>query len=240
MDYRNLTLLIVSVVMILLVPAIFYGYAFNSAAFDREFYKKEFLDYGVYNNLPDYDIDNTNNEVLNYLQTGKNSNLIGNKFFNEREQEHLLDVKNLIHKALNIYYISIILFLILSVSLVFLLDFDSKAILQRFLLVLFFGSILALAAAFLLFVIPKTDFNFAFGLLHETFFAVGTYTFNPEFEKIVVLYPENLFSDAFTKIISKTIFSSAIVFLATLAVLFCFFKGKFLEIFIVKFRRKTQ
>ena len=239
MDYKNLTLLIVSVVMILLVPVIFYGYAFNSAAFNREFYKKEFLEYGVYNNLPNYDIDNTNNEVLNYLQTGKNSSLIENNFFNGREKAHLLDVKNLVHKALNIYYISIILFLILSVSLVFLLDFDPKAILQRFLLVLFFGSILALAAAFLLFALSKTDFDFAFGMLHETFFPVGTYTFNPEFEKIVVLYPKSLFSDAFANIISETIFSSAIVFLASLAVLFCFFKGKFLEIFSVKFRRKT-
>ena len=239
MDYKHLTLLIVSVVMILLVPVIFYGYAFNSAAFNREFYKKEFLDYGVYNNLPNYDIDNTNNEVLNYLQTGKNSSLIENNFFNEREKEHLLDVKNLIHKVLNIYYTSIILFLILSISLVFLLEFDSKAISQRFLLVLFFGSILALAAAFLLFALSKTDFDFAFGMLHETFFPVGTYAFNPEFEKIVTLYPKSLFSDAFAKIISKTIFSSAIVFLASLVVLFCFFKEKLLEIFIVKFRRKT-
>ena len=240
MDYRNLALLIVSAAMVLLVPLMIYGHAFNSAAFNEEFYKKEFLDYGVYNNLPNYDIDNINNEVLNYLQTGKNSNLIENNFFNEREKAHLLDVKSLIRKALNTYYASLALFLILAASFVFLLGFDQKIIVQKFLSILLFGSILALAAAFLPFVISKTDFDFAFGMLHKTFFPVGTYTFNPEFEKIVALYPESLFSDAFAKIISKTIFPSVMIFFASLAVLFCFFREKFLKIFSVKFRRKAQ
>ncbi|MBI2208918.1 DUF1461 domain-containing protein [Candidatus Woesearchaeota archaeon] len=239
MDYKNLALLVISVAMALLVPIMIYGHSFNSVAFEREFYKKEFLEYGVYNTFQDYDVDNINNEVLNYLKGEKNNALIENNFFNEREKAHLLDVKNLVHKELNIYYVSIILFLILSASLVFLLGFDPKVILQRFLLILLFGSILALVIAFLLFVISKTDFGFAFYLLHKTFFPVGTYTFNPEFERIVVLYPESLFSDAFAKIISKTILSSAIVFLVSFAVLFRFFKGKFLQIFSAKFRRQT-
>lgn len=237
MDYRKLTLLIVSATMALLVPIMIYGHSFNSVAFSKEFYKKEFLEYGVYSSLPDYDVDNTNSGVLGYLQSGKSSSLIENDFFNEREKAHLLDVKNLIHGTLKIYYFSIILFLVLSASLVFLLGFDLKAVSQRFVLIILFGSILSLALAFLLFAVSKSNFDFAFGLLHETFFPVGTYTFNPEFEKIVVLYPENLFSGAFAKIISAAIFSSAIIFLASLSVLFCFFRRKFLKVFSAKFRR---
>ena len=132
------------------------------------------------------------------------------------------------------------IFLILAASLVFLFHFAPKIIFRRFLLILSFGCILSLSIAFLLFAVSKTDFDFAFGLLHKTFFSAGTYTFNPEFEKIVVLYPENLFSDAFAKIILKVIFSSAAIFLAILAVMFYFFKEKFLEIFTAKFRRQTQ
>ncbi len=239
MDHRKLTLLACAA-MALLVPIMIYGHSFNSVAFSKEFYKKEFLEYDVYGNLPDYDVDNLNDEVLGYLQSGKNSNLIENDFFNEREKAHLLDVKSLVHKALSIYHASMILFLILSASLVIFLGLHPKIILQKFLLVLLFGSILSLALAFLLFAVSKTDFDFAFGLLHETFFPVGTYTFNPELEKIVVLYPENLFSDAFAEIISGIIFPSAIIFLASLAVLFCFFRRKFLKIFSAKFRRKTR
>src|SRR3989344_1265421 len=239
MDHGKLTLL-VSAAMALLVPIMIYGHSFNSVAFSKEFYKKEFLEYDVYSNLPDYDVDNLNHEVLGYLQSGKNSNLIENGFFNDMEKAHLLDVKSLVHKGLSIYRASIILFLILSASLVFFLGLDPKTIMHKFLLVLLFGSILSLAPAFLIFAVSEINFGFAFGLLHETFFPVGTYTFNPEFEKIVVLYPENLFSDAFAEIISGIIFPSAIIFLASLAVLFCFFRKKFLEIFSAKSRRKTR
>ncbi|MBI2134396.1 DUF1461 domain-containing protein [Candidatus Woesearchaeota archaeon] len=235
---RNKSLsLAVSIAMILLVPAIFYGYALNSTAFDREFYKKEFLQYGVYNDLQDYDVDSINNEVLNYLKMPGNNELMGTDFFDKREKAHLLDVKILIHRTLKIYFISLALFLILAASLAFLLGFAPKIIFQRFLLILLFGCTLSLSAAFLLFAVSKTDFDFAFGLLHKTFFSAGTYTFNPESEKIVVLYPESLFSDAFAKIILKVIFPSAAIFLASLAVMFCFLKENFLEIFTGKFRR---
>ena len=240
MDYRALILLIVSSVMALLVPAIFYGYAFNSVAFDRNFYNEEFSKYNVHSNLQDYDVNDINNEVLNYLQSGKNDELIGSNFFNQREKAHLLDVKSRINMALSIYFTALTLFLILAASLVFLFHFAPKIIFRRFLLILSFGCILSLSIAFLLFAVSKADFDFAFGLLHETFFSAGTYTFNPEFEKIVVLYPENLFSDAFAKIILKMIFPSAIVFLASSAVLFYFFRVNFLKIFSAKSRRKTQ
>ena len=82
MDYKNLALLIISAAMVLLVPIMLYGRSFDSVAFNGDFYRKEFLKYGVYNNLPNYDIGSTNNEVLNYLQGGKRSSLIKNNFFN--------------------------------------------------------------------------------------------------------------------------------------------------------------
>ena len=84
----------------LLVPIILYLYSFDSIAFEEDLYKNEFLKYNVYASLNDYDIDKVNSEVIKYLKNKKGNKLIDNEFFNEREQLHLLNVKNLIKKAI--------------------------------------------------------------------------------------------------------------------------------------------
>jgi|TARA_Y100000031_G_C8241393_1_gene395852 integral membrane protein (TIGR01906 family) len=230
MNYKQLSILIVSVLMVLLVPIILYLYSFNSIAFDNDFYKKEFLKYNVYANLDNYDIEEINYDVLTYLKSGKNNELIKNDFFNDREQAHLSDVKDLIQISLFVYYLSLVLFLLLSITLVFLLEFNYKVIVEKFLLLVFFGSFLTLVDAFLFFVLSNLNFNFVFDKFHQIFFSAGTYIFNPEFERIVVLYPYGLFFDALTKIIGKTILSSGIMFLASFTLLFAFYKVIFLKI----------
>jgi|TARA_Y100000310_G_C20645012_1_gene796041 uncharacterized membrane protein len=239
MDYKKSLLIIISVVMVLLIPIIIYAYNFDSVAFDKDFYQKEFLKQDVYRNLDGYDVDKINNDVLNYLES-KNNQLIKNNFFTEREKFHLLDVKNLIQKILVTYYFSLILFLLLFVMLIFLLSFDYKLIVERFFVVVFFGSLLTLIDAFLFFLLSNIDFNFVFDFFHKMLFSIGTYTFNPDFEKIVVLYPGNLFFAELIKIILKTILSSVIMLLVSLSVLFYFFKWNFLRFFSLVFRRKKH
>ena len=126
MESKKLFLLIVSVLMVLTIPFIIYGYNFNSVAFDESLYKKEFSKYNVYTKLKNYDIEIINNDVLNYLKNVKNNNLIKNDFFNEREKTHLLDVKILISKVLSIYYFSVILFLLLFITVCACIVFKAK------------------------------------------------------------------------------------------------------------------
>ena len=57
MNYKRLSVLIVSISMILLVPIIICLYNFNSILFDKDFYKREFSKYNVYDNLKNYDIE---------------------------------------------------------------------------------------------------------------------------------------------------------------------------------------
>lgn len=220
--------------MILLIPIMIYIYSFNSIAFDSNFYKKEFAKHNVYNNLAGYDIENINNDVLNYLKNEKTDNLIRNNFFSKREKLHFLDVKNLIQKTLQAYYFSIVLFLLLFATLIFLLKFKLKIIVKKVLVIIAIGSALVLIDAFLFFIVSKLNFNFIFDLFHETFFSFGTYTFNPQFEKIVVLYPENLFFDALVNIITKTILSSVILLFLSLIFIFKFSKVNFSK-FLAKF-----
>ncbi len=232
MKHKRLFTLIVSVIMVLLIPIIIYLHNFNSSAFDGNFYKKEFLKYNVYTNLKNHDIEKINDDVLNYLKYNNYDELIKNDFFSQREKTHLLDVKNLIQNLFLIYYISLILFLLLFAVLIFLLDFNYKIIVERFFVMMFFSSLLTLLDAFLFFILTKLNFDFIFDFFHKTFFPIGAYMFNPELEKIVVLYPENLFFDVLIKIITKTIFSSMILFFISLSILFYFFKRNFSNFFL--------
>jgi len=240
MKHKKLFVNIISILMVLLLPLILYGFNSNSVAFDGDLYKKEFLKYNVYDNLKDYDIELINNDVLDYLLNEKSSNPIENDFFNEREKTHLLDVKNLIQKVLAIYYYSMILFLLLFVVLILLLNFNFMAIFKKTLLILFIGSILTLLDAAAFFLLSNLNFDFTFDLFHKTFFNPGTFTFNPEFENIVVLYPEILFFDFLIKIIFKTILSSTIILFFSIAFLFIFFKSNFLKFFQKFSTRKAK
>ena len=227
MKQSELFVKIISVLMIISTPIILYGFNFNSIAFDRGLYKEEFSKYDVYNNLEDYDAKKINDEVLNYLKSGKNKDLIQNDFFNEREKQHLLDVRNLVQGVLSIYYFSIISFL-LSIMLLFLLmNFNFELILKKLLIISTFGSLLAFLGAGLAYLPSSLNFDFAFDAFHKTFFSPGTYLFNPEFEGIVVLYPENLFLDLLFRIIFSIIFSSGMLFFISATLFFIFFKRNF-------------
>ena len=217
----------VSVLMVILVPIILYGFNFNSIAFDRRLYKEEFSKHNVYNNLETYDVEKINDEVLNYLKSGKNKDIIENDFFKDREKRHLLDVRSLVQGVLSIYYFSITLFLLSIIILSLLMNFNFRAIFRKLSIILIFGSLLAFLDAGLLYLLSNLNFDFAFGAFHKTFFSPGTYLFNPEFENIVVLYPENLFLDLLVRIIFSIIFSSAILLFFSLILFFIFFKRNF-------------
>ena len=217
----------VSILMVISVPFIIYVFNINPVVFDKGLYKQEFLKYNVYNNFGNYDIENINDDVLDYLQFEKNNKLIQNDFFNEREKTHLLDVKNLISKIFAIYYFSVILFFILLILLILLLNFNFRKIAKRFSIILLIGSFLTLLDAAAFFLLSNFNFDFVFDVFHKTFFSPGTFTFNPEFENMVVLYPENLFFDFLIKIILNVILSSIIVLFLSLTAIFIFFRQNF-------------
>ena len=227
MKQSELFVKVISVLMVISIPIVLYGFIFNSTAFDRGLYKEEFSKYNVYNNLKYYDAEKINDEVLDYLTNGKNNNLIENDFFNEREKQHLLDVKRLIQGVLSIYYFSITLFLLSAIILFLLMNFNFIDISKKLLIILAFGSLLALLGAGLAYLPSSLNFDFTFNMFHKTFFSPGTYLFNPEFEGIVVLYPENLFLDLLFRIIFSIIFSSGMLFFISATLFFIFFKRNF-------------
>ncbi|MBS3102369.1 DUF1461 domain-containing protein [Candidatus Woesearchaeota archaeon] len=214
MNAKNKKILIslVSILLILDVPLVLYLFNFKNTAFDENFYKKEFQKYNVYGKLQDYDVEKINNDVLNYLKSEKEES-IKNDFFIQREKEHLLDVKNLIQKTINFYYFSLILFFILLISLAFLLDQNIK-IVKHFGIIFIISGALTFFEAFAFFAAVNMNFSSAFDIFHNTFFQRGTYTFDPSFENIVNLYPEQLFFGIAQRIIFNTLIFSFFLSLA--------------------------
>lgn len=231
MKQSELFVKVTSVLMVISIPIILYIFNFNSIAFDRDLYKEEFSKHNVYNNLENYDVEKINDEVLNYLKNGKNKDIIENDFFNEREKQHLLDVRNLVQGVLSLYYFSITLFLLSIIILFLLMNFNFRGISRKLLIILTFGSLLAFLGAGLAYLPSSLNFDFAFNAFHKTFFSPGTYLFNPEFESIVVLYPENLFLDLLVRMIFSIIFSSVILLFFSLILFFIFFKRNFSNFF---------
>jgi integral membrane protein (TIGR01906 family) len=204
--------LIISILLIIDIPFILYLSNSNNLAFDENFYKKEFEKYNVYDSLEDYDIEEINSELLNYLKYEKNDVLIDNDFFNEREKTHLLDVKNLIQKTILLYYFTIILFFILLISLIFLLK-RNITIIKYLGIIFLISGLLTFLDAFAFFAIINSDFASSFDVFHSIFFEQGSFLFDPSSENIVVLYPESLFFDITYSIAISTLIFSFLMFL---------------------------
>ncbi len=212
-----------------------FGLSFRLAAFDEDFYKKEFAKYGVYENLREHDVESINKGVLDYLLR-EDSKLIAGNFFNEREKDHLLDVKLVIRKFLSIYYASIFFFFALILILLALISYDLKKSLSLISKIILSAALSTIFLALVLFFASFSGFENVFQEFHEIFFMPGTFLFNPSLEKIVVLYPENIFFDLLTRIILFAVLSSGIAGALCASVL-----GKdFFRKYFKKFRRKTK
>lgn len=230
--------IIVGIILALLFVSAFimiFGFSFKISAFDENFYKKEFAQYGVYEELKGHDIESINKGVLDYLLK-EDSKIIAGNFFNEREKEHLFDVKLIIRKILFAYYISIFFFLALVFILLALISYDLRKLLNLISKTIASAALSTVFLALALFFASFIGFETVFQKFHETFFLPETFLFDPSFEKIVVLYPENLFFDSLLKILTTAIFSSGIILLLSSA----FLHRKFLQKFFKKIRREAS
>ena len=212
-----------------------FGLSFRLAAFDEGFYKKEFAKYGVYENLQGHDVKSINKGVLDYLLK-EDGNIIAGSFFNEREKGHLLDVRIIIRKFLFVYHASIFFFFALIFILLALTSYGIKKFLSLISKIILSAALSTMLLALALFFASFTGFETIFQKFHETFFLPETFLFDPNFEKIVVLYPENIFFDLLARIILFAVLSSVIA-----GGVCAGFLGKdFFKKLLKKIRRKTK
>ncbi len=200
-------LTISKLLLILILPFILFLIALNFVGFDNLFYKEKFSGYGIKQNIPE--TDSLHQKVIDFI-TGKTNELP--QQFNEREKQHLWDVRKVIKVLTIALYIFIILFVILLIVSSYILKINNYVV--NFVgKVLIFGGFLTVALALALFLFINYDFTKAFESFHILFFEKGTYAFDPAKEMIVKLYPEQLFMELGVRISKWVITASVIIIL---------------------------
>lgn len=190
--------------MILILPFVLFLLVINIVGFNNSFYREKFSEYNV-----DENISSLHEKVINFVK-GENQELPNE--FNEREKQHLFDVRNLIGISTIMLYIFIALFVILLLASAFILKINNK-IVNFVSKVMIYGGFLTVLLALILFLLINTNFSSAFESFHSLLFKKGTYVFDPAKEMIVRLYPEQLFMDLGSRISTWLIVSSIIIVL---------------------------
>lgn len=193
------------ILLILILPVLLFLLVLNFAGFDDLFYQDKFAEYEVDKNVPE--ADSLHEKVINFIK-GKNDELPNQ--FNDREKQHLSDVRNVIKISTILFYVLIILFIVLLMMSALTLKVNNKV--TGFVgNVLVFGGFLTIILAAILFLFINSDFSATFGSFHNLFFDKGTYAFDPAKELIVNLYPEELFMDIGIKLSKGVIITSVII-----------------------------
>ena len=204
---------IVKFLLIAVLPFIIFLCAAHLSIFDLSFYNREFLQYGVQNEVQD--VFSINEKVIKYIG-GKSSELPA--VFNGRETQHLYEVREIIKKSRLSLYLIIVSFTALLAYSSFLLkgngsfiDYTGNMLVYGGLFTLFFS-----AAIFLLII---SNFSGFFDAFHESLFRKGTYLFDPSREIIVRIYPEQLFEDMGNKISATAVEISLMSYIAGMLLL---------------------
>jgi len=110
--------------------------------------------------------------------------------YNDRELEHMLDVKNVVRGAMNVLKAGLVLLIGLAIW-AWLGKWGTEYLrgLER-------GSVLLLALIGLIILSVLTMFNFIFVLFHQIFFSAGTWSFLYS-DTLIRLFPERFWQDTF-------------------------------------------
>ncbi|MDP4012305.1 MAG: TIGR01906 family membrane protein [Candidatus Nanoarchaeia archaeon] len=178
--------------IIILFPFLILLLSYNLVAYNIDFYKHEFEKHGVYNELPK---ETVNKEAQNLISYMKNKTPLELGFFNEGEIAHMEDVYNTNKLFSYLFYISVILVSILILSLLY-----SKQYKEIF-ISLFYGGIATLGVIISLVILFSLFFTSSFTIFHEVFFNNDLWQLNPEYDKMIVMFPEPFFFDAVIRVL---------------------------------------
>ena len=181
---------------------------FFSQLYDINYYEKKFEKYGVYDK---FSREQARNATLNIFSFFKDQDQLDNEFFNGNEISHMQDVKILIQKSQQIFYISLTIFWIILIVYYLM---NRKEFINFFSELLFYSGVLVFGVMTLfLLIYISTGFDFIFIKFHELFFT-GNYSFNPKISNLKSLFPDYFFRDI-SIIISLKIYVKTLLLLIT-------------------------
>lgn len=170
--------------------------SFTIHVFNKEFYSHKFEENGAYATFGKDKIDKVNSEVFGFFLLKNN---LETGFFNEKEKEHLKDVRTLFIKGYVLLFISFFILVALYKQWAFKLFLASGLA----------GLLIILIITLLSFI----NFNFLFTLFHKIFFKDGTWIFD---SGIIQVYTYDLFYNMFLRIL----ITSVIFFIALISLFF--------------------
>lgn len=168
----------------------------NYMIFNDSFYEQEFQRLGVYDRFGTAGADDERDILLDYFNN--DDKIVQSDFYNEKEKQHLVDVKNLINLSKIIFY-ALSAILIVTFLFVYLQHrkYFSRFISRSFILA---GSlvIISLLAAYLL----QDNFSELFYNFHLLLFSNKLWLLNPATDNLINLFPENFFFDIARRIMA--------------------------------------
>jgi len=188
-------------------------------SFDRSFYYDKFEQYGIYSKFDNNKtlVDSEFENVLSYLEGNQNN--IESSFYNDREKQHLEDVKQLFLIERLILIISVIMIILLGSYLFYTknLQFFFKGIIA--------GSAGLIGFILLLFIAAILNFKSAFIIFHKMLFSNNLWQLNPATDNLINILPREIFYDIAIKIIITTIATSVIILILGYIIRTTLFKG---------------
>ncbi len=128
--------------------------------------------------------------------------------FNDREVQHMIDVKHVVQAALRILYASLAIVLIAGIWA------WQANWLEEYRHGLVRGGWLTLLLIVLVILLVLANFSFIFVIFHEVFFKAGTWTFFYS-DTLIRLFPERFWRDTFLLVGSLTAFLAGLVVFIT-------------------------
>lgn len=187
-------------------------------AFDMDYYDREYkkLNISQSTGMSQQELLNTTKELLNYIKDKRDDlNITAvvqgqeRQVFNQREIDHMVDVKNLFALGFRLRWIS---FGVFGLLVAFLAWYKGKDVLR--LLSISYLRVLAIFAVLLiiLLILMSMDFTAVWNGFHYIAFSNDLWILNPETDILIQMVPESFFYDTVIRILS--IFGLALIILA--------------------------
>lgn len=180
------------IILILLSVAVFIP------TFDKSFYIREYDKYQIPESIgvSKDDLMIVTDNLLNYMK-GKYPSLDVSvkingdhrQFFNQKEKDHMVDVKNLLSSGFILRNVSIAL---LAATCFYTFIKRDYHVALRY---TFFSMLSILIAAIILVIIISLDFDRSFTIFHEIFFNNDLWVLDPSTDLLINIVPFNFFVD---------------------------------------------
>lgn len=157
------------------------------------------------------DIQKAMDDLIDYIQ--KEDHPLDNTFFNQKERDHMVDVKDLYQSAKKFQYGG---FIIGSITLVWIFIADRKNNpLQK--LAIASQDALHVLGIFLVFLIAwfLIDFNFFWHTFHQLFFTNDLWLLDPTTDIMIQMLPAPVFEGLIIKIAIRSLFIFTLIWFVT-------------------------